>query len=455
MTEKMIPTDDQEHAIRRMVAEADDTGGVILGAEPGTGKTLICVETALRMGAKTILVIAPLGTRVGWERTFRAQGYTGPITRVETNNLKAMDDLRASVPGVYIVGREYFRLKKNDWSKIKPDFCVADEAHFFANRQTLSFKQMKTLKPKFRVASSGTWFGNKFEGSWAVSRWLWTSMVDPSFWRWVARWAHTETIYMKINGSLKEVTKVTREKNPGSYASAVPCYVFLEADSDLELVKSNRYVELTPAQRKMYSQMENDAFAWLEEHPLVAELPIAQRTRLRQMTLGTVTLDDEGTVNFADDCKSGKFDALQEILADLPADEKVLILTSSAKFARVVAKRLGAALWIGATKHDERERILSTFGDGKYLVAGIAALGEGVDGLQHHCSTMIWLDKSENNMLNQQVEARLVRKGQTKPVHSYEIIATDTLDEGIMNSLLTQTINNRRSMEVRSGSHEV
>ena len=72
MTEKMTPTEDQEHAIRRMVAEADDTGGVILGAEMGTGKTLICVETALRLRAEVILIIAPLGTRVGWERTFPA-----------------------------------------------------------------------------------------------------------------------------------------------------------------------------------------------------------------------------------------------------------------------------------------------------------------------------------------------------------------------------------------------
>ena len=459
--EKLTPTPEQETVIQQMVACAKgdpDKRGVILGAHTGAGKTVLCVETAIRLGAQVILVIAPLGTRVGWERTFRRQGWTGPVRRLETKvHEEVMGALIAREPGVYLVGREYFRLAKNNWRKVLPDVVIYDEVHAVSGRKTQGFKQVKTLRAKMlKVASSGTWFGNRFEGAWAISRWLWPNLVDPSFWRWVARWAQTDTIYMRQGGELKEITKVSREKNPGAYAKAVPCYAYLAGDSNLKEVTTARYVDLTPAQRKMYNQMEDQALAWLEEHPLVADLPIAQRTRLRQMTLGTVTINAEGDVDFdVDKCKSSKLDAAQEILADLPEGEPVVLYTSSARFAKVVKARLGekAALWIGETKHSDRERLLETFGrEGgpQYLVATIPSFSEGLDGAQHVCHNAIWLDVSENNIINQQARARLCRKGQTKTVVNWEIRATDSLDDDVSNSLLRQTLDNRASMAVTS-----
>ena len=64
-------------------------------------------------------------------------------------------------------------------------------------------------------------------------------------------------------------------------------------------------------------------------------------------------------------------------------------------------------------------------------MATIAAIGEGVDGLQRVCSNMIWLSKDENSALNAQAEARLVRRGQTEQVTSYQILAPNTYDEGV------------------------
>lgn len=458
--EKMIPSPEQENAIQRMVSEP--TGGILLAAEMGTGKTLLTVETALRKNAETILIIAPLGTRRGWENTFRAQGWDGPIERIETKNPQALEDLKAGKRGVYIVGREYFRLAKMNWTKIKPDLACYDEAHGFANRKSAGFRHMKTLKAKTRIASSGTWFGNKFENAWAVTRWLWPDLVDTSFWRWVERWAKVEVSVIAIPDSrggrkLQDIKKVTQERNPGAYASAVPCYIYLKSSDDLRMSTEYRHVELTATQRKIYAQMEKDSLAWFEEHPLVADLPIAQRTRLRQIALAVPTVTPYETedgirydVSFAEDCKSSKFDALKEILSDVE-DEPVVILTTSAKFASVVAARLGdkAALWAGSTKQAERETLLTTFGEPggpQYLVAVISALGAGIDGLQKNCNTMVWLDTPEgDDTLKDQVEARLVRRGQTREVRSFEILAQDTLDEGIMSRLLAQAIRNRQS----------
>lgn len=439
---RLIPDAEQETAIQQMVNSPSRSA--LNASEIGSGKSVMTVETALRLGAKTILIICPLGTRVGWERTFRRQGWTLPIQRITSrkDGKQAFEDLASSVPGVYLVGREYFR--RLNWKGVTPDFACADECHFFQSRRSKSFATIKQLKADYRMCLSGTFFGNKFPGAWSVTRWLFPEHVDVSFWRWVDQWA------------IKEVDRfagviATGEKKPGAFVKSLPCYVRLTPKRSTEVVEETRYVELTAAQRKMYDSVEKDMLVWLGDHPEVMSLPVVQRIRLRQAALGVFSLGPEDEILFENDCKSSKIDALKEILDDLD-DEPVLILTHSKRFARVVTHRLGskAAAWTGDTSHEDRERLLTTFGrfnGPQYLVATIAALGEGIDGLQEVCSTVVWLSRDENELLNRQVLGRLDRQGQTKNVRSIDIVAVDTLDEGIIHTLEETYRSNQRIME--------
>ena len=54
------------------------------------------------------------------------------------------------------------------------------------------------------------------------------------------------------------------------------------------------------------------------------------------------------------DCKSSKLDAVEGLLADL-VGESIVIATDSAKFARVVAERVGGFAWTGDKSQVERE----------------------------------------------------------------------------------------------------
>lgn len=426
----MILTPEQEDAVKQMVTSPSKSA--LNASTLGSGKTVMTVETILRLDAKTVLIICPLGTRVGWERTLRRQGWDLPIERISStkDGRAALANLSSRVPGAYLIGREYFR--RLDWTHIKPDFACYDECHGFQNRKSVSFKKMRQLKAGYRMGLSGTFFGNKFTGAWAVTRWLFPDHVDKSFWRWVSTWAVTEADHFAG-------TKVVGEKVEGQYVKSLPCYVRLTPKMPSDLLEETRYVELTASQRRMYTAIEEDMLVWLDDHPEVVELPITQRIRLRQASLGVFSLGPDDEILFENDCKSSKIDALKEILEDLD-DEPVLILTDSKRFARVVHHRLGdkAAAWTGDTSQDDREALLKTFGrpgGAQYLIATIAALGEGIDGLQEVCSTVVWLSRSENEILNQQVLGRLHRMGQKNNVTSIDIVATDTLDEGIINNL--------------------
>jgi SNF2 family DNA or RNA helicase len=104
--------------------------------------------------------------------------------------------------------------------------------------------------------------------------------------------------------------------------------------------------------------------------------------------------------------------------------------------------------WSGNATQKERDKALEDFiaGDIQFIVGVISAIGEGTDGLQERSSTMVWLSKDDNRLLNEQAMGRLDRRGQTRSVVSYEIIAEDTYDEGQLSKLLVDQMAMNQSL---------
>lgn len=452
--EALTPTALQQKAIDKIIAEP--TRAALNGSTMGAGKTLIAVEVAKGLDAETILLIAPLGTRLGWKVTFERQGVKLPFKWINStkDGKQAFEDWQWQLPGIYFVGVEYFvRMgwaggkRTSNWSK-EADLVLFDEVHRSQNRNSKTYRTIKAVKGGFKLSMSGTPTGNKFDGAWAVTRWLWSDLITPSYHGWVSDWCKTEYDHFAPGNR-----KVVGELNPGSFFNSLPCYIRIESDLKVSVDEDVRYVELTAQQRKAYSQLEDNMIAWVEGNPLVVEFPITLRARLRQATLGMFTVEDSGEVTFADDCKSSKIDAMLDILHNDWDDEPALILTDSRKFADVVVSRLnGAAAWHGNVSQSEREDRKKQFLDGdiRYIVAVTSAIAEGVDGLQHATRNILWLSRSDNRLLNEQAMARVMRQGQKKTVRSIEIIALDTYDSGVLSSHIERAIEMNKILKERS-----
>jgi hypothetical protein len=85
-------------------------------------------------------------------------------------------------------------------------------------------------------------------------------------------------------------------------------------------------------------------------------------------------------------------------------------------------------------------------GEVKYLIAVISAIAEGVDGLQHATRNMLWLNRSDNRVLNEQAVARVHRQGQKRMVRSRELIAVDTYDSGILSQHILRAIEMNKTL---------
>lgn len=433
----LVPDDNQARYIEDILY-AFDYGGSLVAEGMGRGKTLIATEVILQSKARVVLIVAPLGTRSGWVRTLLSQGYEGPIHRIVSGKTfePVVSDLKNGVPGVYIIGIQFFRSNKFDWAKFKKiDIAVVDEIHKFSNRQGVGFSKLRKLKPKFRLGMSGTPWGNKIENMWAVTRWIFPDVVPSSFWDWAERYLVQEVQKIYVGGKEREVIKFTGEHIEGNYVRSLPSFIRTpEAHPEIPPVLYDKlYVELTPLQRRMYDVFEEEAIIWVNENPLIAKIPLVMRVRLRQMTLGSVTVSEDGVVGFPEDMKSSKIDVLKEFLDDNP--ENILIVTDSRRFADVVVKQLGdsARGWVGGLSEAEQGSLIEEFGvTYKHLVAVASALGEGIDGLQARCNTMVWLSRTEDPVLNAQTEARIARRGQPKDhVVCIDIVAENTMDEEI------------------------
>lgn len=146
---------------------------------------------------------------------------------------------------------------------------------------------------------------------------------------------------------------------------------------------------------------------------------------------------------FADDCASAKADACRTIITKHHPNDSILFFTDSAKFARVLAKRLpGAVSWTGELTNREREQVKADFLSGKVkrLVATIQSIGEGVDGFQSVCHTEVWLNKSFNRILNEQCSFRINREGQgADKIISYELFSKQADEDEFFAKLVADT----------------
>jgi hypothetical protein len=485
------------------------TRGVINGSIMGAGKTLFGVEVMRKAGTRQVLIIGPMNTADGWASTVERQvGVPLRIINSEAHTNKAYAEFLSGMPGWFFIHWELARMCP--YEKFTCDGVIFDEIHRAGSHElmrTVVVDGRKVQRKKvqannvmahavgklvaerggYRIGLSGTWKGNKEEGAWAVRRAIWPldSANADSFWRFAKRHIEIKDEKIYVRGKEQEVKVLGRELSPGSIVADLPCYIRHEADSacceahphglDADLPKRlpprRVGVDLSPTQRKIYDQLEEEMLAWIEENdwPLSSEgYPIVNLIRLHQVCLAIPSTElayrlkkgsDEPEsyirVSYPLTATSAKLDALEDIVRDLPPGDQFVVYTHSAGIVPVVVARLTRLLgstvegWTGALSGRDRGMVKRRFiaGDVQALVCQVAAIAEGVDGLQSACHNEIWLSKSENRVINEQAARRLHRSGQKHPVQVWEIVARDTVEDAQHDRMTQATILMNRGLK--------
>ena len=203
---------------------------------------------------------------------------------------------------------------------------------------------------------------------------------------------------------------------------------------DLEEPIINRImVELPPAVKVMYKQMEKQFFLELESGQQIEALNAAAKSmKLMQVANGACYLEGGEQWETVHD---EKLDALEEIVEESCGMPILCLYNFKSDLARL-KKRFPDGVDMAAKGGLERAQA----GEGRIWFGHPASMGHGVDGLQYHTNIMVFFGYSwslENYL--QAIErigpTRQLQAGFKRPVFMHMIMAADTVDELVLERL--------------------
>lgn len=424
--------------------------GRVIYADPmgarKTGTTLSYLAQAL---PRATLIIAPKSVHGHWERegqrfnpgSYIARGSGTAKQRAAALALTRDDWMRRRT---YITTYESMKQDEREIIAAGFDCVVFDEGHRLKGRRTAVALTANavTRNAKQVIIATGTPVLNAAEELWQYLHML-DRRTYKSFWAWAEE--HFVITLRQYRGN-RFVTRLIGDFKPGHEeivkAQLAP-YLIQRDIADLfpgeAWVLEPEHVvipvDLSPRERKAYDDLVKRGWTQLDKM-VQADNKLALSTRLQQLSSDWGTLDDS-----ADD--GTKVTAAAELIADLARRESIVVFTKFVETANRLAavlrtKKVSALPYHGGLDSAKRDDVIERFKAGtlQVVVGTLAALGEGVDGLQHHGSTVVMLDRDWTDARNQQAIGRRRRSGQDKRVTVYHVIATNTIDEAVVAACL-------------------
>jgi SNF2 family DNA or RNA helicase len=381
------------------------------------------------------LVIAPRAMQGTWQREIRQWADEDAVIVDGANPAKRRKQLGDPAPWVIINWEKLRTSLHDDLLEIEWLAIIADEAHRAKNRKAKQTRGLWALHAPVQLALTGTPIMNEPGELWSILKWLYPTDYK-SYWRFANAYTESYEAYF----GRRKTRVVTGVKNADALRFELANKMVRRVKTEVldlpEKTKQIISVDMHPAQKKLYAEVENqlvveikqavaagevneDALADFNETGDVRKLALvipngaARVTRLRQVASSPAVLGD------GEDDVSGKYDAVVETIDDNRHKPHVVFCwfkeATELVAARLRRRNLRAQALNGDTPDAEREDLVRRFqeGDLDVLVMTIATGEED------------WTPA-----INQQAEDRLHRIGQANNVLILCYRAKGTVDTG-------------------------
>ena len=355
---------------------------------------------------------------------------------------------------VVIANYEFVRTT-NKARKSKWDIVVIDEVHKLkgganSGGPTAIWEAVRDvcLQSEFVLMLSGTPMVNAPEEMWSYLH-----IFNPTKFDDVKKFKRDFMDYKSIAGEYKlvvDANKILNNVLKGQMIRRGAAEVGLQIP---ELTYEVIELERSPEQDKVYKQMQNNFFVWLDEQhdkPLSAMAIIAQLTRLRQINVWPSGIHfketkatPDGTLyevdNVLDIRESSKIDETMDII-DNVQDQVIVFSTFNEPLfevqRRCKEKGISCEVIAGGVKHTID--VEAEFQQGRITVLCLnSSMGEGLN-LQKNpefwpggSSYGVFLDLWWSPARNEQCVARIHRQGSNIPVFIYELQNVPSVDQFI------------------------
>lgn len=406
---------------------------VLIGDEPGTGKTIQTLSAVDICKASKTMIVCPASVKETWADEIRKWYPTKTYTIICGPQDKRREQWK-TLSDFHIVNYEALTRDYNIIKNITWDFVTIDEATKISNPKTKITKIAKKIKAKYHVALTGTPLSNTPEDMWSI-----IDFCEPgalgSYYDFVSRYCEKDHW-----GNIKSYKNLDK----------------LKIEIEPYFIRRRKIDVLTELPPKMYesiyidlSKEEVDVYKLIQEQlkPELKKMGMknmsklddfrVQLLRLQQVSNGLETLTGQRI--------SSKEDVLKELLENIcTADNKVIIFTWSKRMTKILKRdfaKYAPLLIVGGMTDAEKKDNENKFNtDDEHKLMIMTDAGARGLNLQQKSKTVIHYDLPWSIDVRTQREDRVHRYGQSGTVMIYELITKSdkiekTIDEYKINVL--------------------
>jgi SNF2 family DNA or RNA helicase len=403
----------------------------------GTGKTATtiaaCGELLDTCDVRGVMVFAPLKVAtLAWPDELRKwdqfKKYTFAVIRGTESERIALLRKRFDF---YLLNYDWLSWwvewvrKEIKTGPLRFDMLVLDESSRLKCASSKRFKNIKPLADSNRfpriVELTGTPLPEHYENLWSQYRLLDRGRRLGQFVTHFRDRYYDYNPYNRFEKELKSFAAQEIQERISDITYTIRAEDYLELPKVLE---HNLFVELPPEARKIYKEFDKDMVSKINDTVIIAGNAAIVTEKCRQVASGAVYKADGSTIHVHQE----KLDALKEFLEDL--DEPCLIAYWYKHEFDMIRREFKTSPVLGpSTNIKESEKIIDQWNKGKlpHVFVHPGSIGHGIN-LQYGGRILVYLTVYWSNDLYRQMNGRLHRMGQTKPVLIYRILAKNTVD---------------------------
>jgi SNF2 family DNA or RNA helicase len=423
------------HAYQRHAVDfIKDTENCALWLDMGLGKTvstLTAIGDLLASGeVKRALIVGPLRVALStWPNEMKAWRH---LHRMEYNQLGGctakVREARARCTdfGITIINRELVPWLVEFWGQKWPyDMVVIDESSAFKSTQAKRWRALRSVLPKIKrmVELTATPASNNL-----IDVWPQIYLMDRGERLGKTKGIFLEKFCRQVGNPQWNQWQVRPDRLNALYSLLSDICLRMKAEDYIDVpdrIDSVIEVALSAKELQQYRTLETEFILSLERGDVTAVNAAVQANKLLQLCNGAMYLDDGGYEVVHDH----KLAALEEIIEQ--TDEPVLVAYQFKSDLERLRAKFPKAVELGkdpaVIDRWNAERI-------PVLLAHPASAGHGLN-LQKGGRIVVWFGLPWSLELYSQFNGRLHRQGQEKPVIVHHILAKDTVDRAVLQTL--------------------
>lgn len=327
---------------------------------------------------------------------------------------------------------------ERELNRIKFRAVVADEAHRAVHPRTQQTRALWAVgwAADHRFALTGTPVLDTPEDIWALMHFIAPQEATQKTY-WIDRYC-----LVGFNGFAEEIIGLKPDTKAELFSYVDPRFLRRTRETVMPWlppkIYSTRTAELAPKQRKAYDEMAKNMLAELDNGDITyVTNALAKLTRLRQFASAYGQLDEND--NLVLTTPSCKADAMVEIAEEL-GGRPAVVFAESRQLIEITGKALSRAGYTvgyltGSVTDSDRAHTIAAFqrGDLQFMCATLGAGGEGVT--LDRADVVVFLQRSFSLAKNNQAEDRIVGQTAGPGLEVIDIIATDTIEQHVLNVL--------------------